>query len=154
MKLIHWTASIVAILSCAIQTSEAETVVAPAFAFSLPAADLDEVVEIVSAALVPMRYFLKRQADPTNTSQLNAVFESEAPVQIALSGTPDCIEVTLTVHASPEADARENARVISGHFMLNLQTAARDRLQPLSTSEEGANCVRFKAARSDRGKHI
>jgi hypothetical protein len=96
---------------------------------------------------------LKRAIEPCS-SHLNAVFESETGSQFALSGTPDCIEVTVTVHASPEADTRELARLISGAFMGNLQITARERLQPLSTSEEGANCVRFKAARSDRGKHI
>jgi hypothetical protein len=106
--------------------------------------------------LLDARLVALKRAIEACSSHLNAVFESETGGQFALSGTPDCIEVTVTVtvHASPEADTRELARLISGAFMLNLQTTARERVQPLSTSEEGANCVRFKAARSDRGKRI
>lgn len=108
-----------------------------AFAFSLPGASLNEVVEIAAVALAPMRFYLVERRRPDPDSSLPAEFRSAAS-QIVLDGTPACIMVTIEVElASSPTNAEQVRRATAQHFATNLREAARTRVQP------GAEAVHF-----------
>jgi hypothetical protein len=112
-------------LSLAFASATAEHGAPSAFAFSLRGASANEVLEIASVALAPMRFDLTERTLSSSDANLRAIFRSGTANQIVLAGTPNCIVAVITVEAaSSAANAEQIRRTIARHFATNLRAAA------------------------------